>query len=97
MDLENLNLRWEVKSASRSLGYGPSCKVGVRFKSLWWKKPPCNITTGSAGRPTSPSDVLPGLYCWGQEANRIGDLINRKSPEGEGELKKVLIRDRRQV
>ncbi|KAG8422975.1 hypothetical protein J3459_009894 [Metarhizium acridum] len=41
--------------------------------------------------------VLPGLYCWGQEANRIGYLINRKSPEGEGELKKVLIRDRRQV
>ena len=36
MQLEGLLLNWGTKSAIRSLGYGASCKVGVRFKSLWW-------------------------------------------------------------
>jgi hypothetical protein len=34
--LEGLKLSWGVKSAIRSLGYGASCKVGFRFKSIWW-------------------------------------------------------------
>lgn len=36
MYLEGLNLNWVVKRAIRNLGYGASCKVGVRFKTLWW-------------------------------------------------------------
>ncbi|KAK6525853.1 hypothetical protein TWF281_010897 [Arthrobotrys megalospora] len=109
MDLKGLNLSWQVKSAIRSLGYGASCKVGVRFKDLWWKKH-FGIDTGGAARTDLPirqciypsynaSDdkdkpgVLLVSYCWGQEADRIGALINRQSPQGEDELKEVLIHD----
>ncbi|KID96329.1 flavin containing amine oxidoreductase, partial [Metarhizium majus ARSEF 297] len=110
MDLEGLNLHWEVKSAIRSLGYGVSCKVGVRFRDLWWKKH-FGITTGGAARTDLPirqcvypsyaagdDDDEPGVllvsYCWGQEAERIGALINnRQSPQAEAELKEVLVHD----
>lgn len=36
MDLRGLNLNWGTKQAIRSLGYGASCKVGIRFKEMWW-------------------------------------------------------------
>ena len=36
MDLHELNLNWGTKQAIRSLGYGASCKVGIRFKEMWW-------------------------------------------------------------
>lgn len=36
MDLTGLNLNWGTKQAIRSLGYGASSKVGIRFKTLWW-------------------------------------------------------------
>ncbi|KAK7951049.1 uncharacterized protein PG986_006777 [Apiospora aurea] len=36
MGLEGLKLNWGTKQAIRSLGYGASCKIGVRFRSLWW-------------------------------------------------------------
>ena len=35
MDLRGLNLNWGTKQAIRSLGYGASCKVGIRFKEMW--------------------------------------------------------------
>ncbi|KAI9658235.1 MAG: hypothetical protein M1821_002368 [Bathelium mastoideum] len=38
MHLEGLNLNYWTKAAIRSLGYGASCKVGIRFKTLWWIK-----------------------------------------------------------
>ncbi len=37
MHLEGLNLSWGVKQGIRSLGYGSSCKVGVLFKTQWWR------------------------------------------------------------
>ena len=36
MNLSGLNLNWGTKQSIRSLGYGASCKVGIRFKNLWW-------------------------------------------------------------
>ena len=36
MNLTGLNLNWGTKQAIRSLGYGASSKVGIRFKTLWW-------------------------------------------------------------
>lgn len=36
MDLRGLKLNWVTKQAIRSSGYGASCKVGIRFKEMWW-------------------------------------------------------------
>ena len=50
MDLRGLNLNWGTKQAIRSLGYGASCKVGIKFKTMWWQdpklKPALNIKGG---------------------------------------------------
>ncbi|KAK3368443.1 hypothetical protein B0H63DRAFT_565133 [Podospora didyma] len=54
MQLEGLNLGWEVKRAIRNLGYGASCKVGIRFKRLWWLEEPFNITEGGVGKTDLP-------------------------------------------
>jgi monoamine oxidase len=113
MQLEGLKLNWETKSAIRSLGYGASCKVGVRFKSLWWKnKETIHLPIDNGGvaktdlpirccvypsynihDPVSTPGVLLVSYTWSQEAERIGALINRDSPEDEEKLKEVLIHD----
>lgn len=114
MQLEGLNLNWGTKSAIRSLGYGASCKVGIRFKSLWWMQKDvlgvnC-VKRGGQGKTDLPirccvypsynidddpeqPGVLLASYTWSQEAERIGALISRNSPDGEDELREVLIHD----
>lgn len=109
MHLEGLNLNWGVKSAIRSLGYGASCKVGIRFKSLWWMTE-LGITGGGQGKTDLPirccvypsynlydakdgPGVLLVSYTWSQEAERIGSLIDKLSPANEDELKKLLFHD----
>ena len=114
MQLEGLNLNWGTKSAIRSLGYGASCKVGIRFKTLWWRDKEvlgenC-VNGGGQGKTDLPIRTcvypsyniedkvnLPGVllasYTWSQDADRVGSLISRKSPEDEDELKEVLIHD----
>ena len=108
MDLSGLNLNWGTKQAIRSLGYGASCKVGIRFKNLWWIKEPLNINKGGVAKTDLPLRVCvypsynihddadkPGVllcsYTWSQEAQRVAALINNKSPEGEDELRNLLI------
>ncbi|KAH7308634.1 hypothetical protein B0I35DRAFT_360873, partial [Stachybotrys elegans] len=110
MHLEGLNLNWGTKSAIRSLGYGASCKVGIRFRSLWWMSNGLDITGGGQGKTDLPirccvypsynlyddrdqPGVLLVSYSWSQEAERIGALIDKKSPEDEHELKALLFHD----
>ena len=114
MQLEGLNLNWGTKSAIRSLGYGASCKVGIRFKTLWWRDKEvlgenC-VNGGGQGKTDLPirtcvypsynvhdkpgePGVLLASYTWSQDADRVGSLISQNSPEGEDELKEVLIHD----
>jgi monoamine oxidase len=108
MHLEGLNLNWGQKSAIRSLGYGASCKVGIRFKTLWWKKE--GFSDGGVGKtdlpirccvypsynlhdPAEEPGVLLASYTWSQEAERIGALIDQQSPSNEDRLKKLLFHD----
>ena len=108
MDLRSLNLNWGTKQAIRSLGYGASCKIGIRFKQLWWKQKNLQISKGGSSKTDQPirncvypsynkddPDDKPGVllasYTWSQEAQRIGTLIADKTPEGEAELKALLI------
>ena len=106
MDLRGLNLNWGTKQAIRSLAYGASCKVGVRFKNMWWKD--LGINQGGVSKtdlplrmcvypshnkddPADQPAVLLVSYSWSQEAQRIATLINRKSPADEGELRTLLV------
>ena len=114
MDLTGLNLNWGTKQAIRSLGYGASCKVGIKFKHMWWMDDTLKLgIKGGVSKtdlplracvypsynlnpdidPPSGPGVLLCSYTWSQEAQRIAALINRDSPEGENELKEVLIYD----
>ena len=118
MDLQGLYLNWGTKQAIRSLGYGASCKVGIRFKEMWWMTR-FGITKGGVSRTDLPIRMcvypsynihdndpdpndpekrpknVPGVllcsYNWSMEAQRLGTLINRNSPECEEELKALLI------
>ena len=55
MDLRGLDLNWGTKQAIRSLGYGASCKVGVKFKYRWWvEEPDLLITKGGVGKTDLP-------------------------------------------
>lgn len=109
MSLEGLKLNWGTKQAIRSLGYGASCKIGVRFKSLWWIHK-LGIDDGGQGKtdlpirccvypsynmhdPADKPGVLLVSYTWSQEAERIGALISRESPDKEDELKLVVLHD----
>ena len=55
--------------------------------------PSYNIHDYDPERKVDKSGVLLVSYTWSQEAERIGALINRDSPEGENELKEVIIHD----
>ena len=55
MDLRGLNLNWGTKQAIRSLGYGASCKVGIKFRYRWWVEEEClSITQGGSGMTDLP-------------------------------------------
>ena len=54
MDLRGLNLNWGTKQAIRSLGYGASCKIGIRFKQLWWKQKNLQINHGGVSKTDQP-------------------------------------------
>jgi monoamine oxidase len=50
MDLSKAGLLWDTKQAIRCLGYGASCKVGIKFRNPWWMKEPFNIKQGGIAR-----------------------------------------------
>lgn len=54
IDLDERNLSYALTEALRTLQYGPSTKVGVRFKSRWWEE--CGRVGG-----VSSTDMCAGL------------------------------------
>ena len=72
MDLRGLNLNWGTKQAIRSLGYGASCKVGIKLsiaggskrnpflsqKAVWGRRI-CLSETACTHRTTSPKPTPP--------------------------------------
>lgn len=57
MDLSKTGLFWDTKQAIRCLGYGASCKVGMKFKTAWWREAPYNIKKGGLARTDLPLQV----------------------------------------
>ena len=73
MDLRGLNLNWGTKQAIRSLGYGASCKVGIRFKEMWWMTK-LGIKRGGVSKTDLPIRmcVYPSYNIYDNEPN-VGD------------------------
>ncbi|KAG2147854.1 putative L-aminoacid oxidase [Suillus bovinus] len=97
MDLVDAELYPAQIDALRCLRYDTSCKVAIRFKTPW-RITRCGITKGGTSfsvihdDPKEPA-VLIASYTVGQDAQRIGTLINRDSPSGESQLKELVLRD----
>jgi monoamine oxidase len=95
MDLTKAGLNYGQKQAIRSLGYGASAKVGMKFSQPWWRNI-FGIIEGGLGHsdlrirttvypsynlydPTDGSAVLLCSYEWQQDAQRISTLISSSS------------------
>ncbi|KAH6970187.1 hypothetical protein DER45DRAFT_640271 [Fusarium avenaceum] len=57
MNLKDAGLSWGTKQAIRSLGYGASCKVAIKFKTAWWQQEPFYITKGGVAHTDLPLRV----------------------------------------
>ena len=83
MDLRGLNLNWGTKQAIRSLGYGASCKVGVKFKYRWWvEEPDLAIKKGGVGKTDLPirNCVYPSYNLTKEDASDPGKGDKGKKP-----------------
>ena len=106
MDLTTAKLNYGTKQTIRTLNYGASCKVGIRFSYPWWIKN-LHINKGELGKTDLPirvyvypsynieeDDRKPAAllcsYTREQDDSRMGSLIRPKSPEDEDDLKELL-------
>lgn len=104
MDLRKLPLTYGTKQALRSLNYGSSTKVAMRFKHMWWRDKRFNIR-GGLGKTDLPlrvcvypsynvedeakdGGVLLCSYCWAQDADRMSALIDNDGSDG-GKLQRL--------
>ena len=95
MDLSKAGLNYGQKQAIRSLGYGASAKIGMKFSRPWWITD-FAINQGGLGHtdlpirttvypsynlydPPENSAVLLCSYSWQQDAQRISTLISSSS------------------
>lgn len=87
MDTSALSISVMQRNAIRQLQYGPSIKIGMLFKSPWWKEygqiggqsftdlPVRTIVYPSYGKDQS-SNTLIASYCWTNDAEKLGNLID---------------------
>ena len=99
MDLTKANLNYGQKQAIRSLGYGASTKVGMKFSTPWWRTM-FNINKGGLGHSDLPirtyvypsynigddstkPAVLLCSYQWSQDAQRVATLMSSRKDHAE--------------
>jgi monoamine oxidase len=58
IDLSSCALSYAQKIALRSLHYGPSIKVGIKFKTPWWRTEPFGSQKGGQSSTDRPSRVV---------------------------------------
>lgn len=109
MDLVGAELHPAQRDALRCLRYDTACKVAIKFKTPWWItrcgiteggvaigdipiRACCYPSHSIHDDPRKPA-VLIASYTVGQDAQRIGTLINRDSPSGESRLMEVVLQD----
>ena len=109
MDLVDADLHPAQRDALRCLRYDTACMVAIQFKTPWWivqcgiveggvavsdlpLQECCYPSHNIHDDPNKPA-VLIACYTVGRNAQRIGSLINRDSPNGESRLKELILRD----
>jgi len=111
IELGDAGLNVMQKNALRKLQYGPSIKVGMRFRSAWWTElfdivggqsstdlPIRTIIYPSHGVESStPSTVLIASYGLTNDAERLGALINTGKVEYEEQLKELVLHNLAEV
>lgn len=107
LDLSRCALNPMQMNALRQLDYGPSIKVGIKFKSQWWTqefnivggqsftdRPIRTIVYPSYGTLEPPlTTVLIASYCWTYDAERTGSLIGTGETFYDAQLKALVLRD----
>jgi monoamine oxidase len=93
IDLSGAGLSTMQLSALRQLNYGSSTKIGLQFRTAWWTTKLASPIIGGQTYTDSPlrtivypsfGDVANGKtttliasYCWTDDVERLGALINR--------------------
>ncbi|PPQ70504.1 hypothetical protein CVT24_013274, partial [Panaeolus cyanescens] len=104
INTDDVKMTYAQRQAIRSLTYGPSVKIGIKFKSRWWEQNGQKMKGGSSytDRPIRvvvyPSygigedgpGVLMVSYTWTQDALRLGSLV--KTPDWSEQLDPERIR-----
>lgn len=106
IDLTGMELPYGMKTAIRVLRYDTSTKVGIRFKTVWWKNKEFDISLGGVAKTDLPirvcvypsynihdegEGVLLASYTWGQDSERIASHVSTTSPDGDSGLKDLMI------
>ncbi|KAI5791996.1 hypothetical protein EDC01DRAFT_616158, partial [Geopyxis carbonaria] len=107
MDLDDAALNWGHRTAIRSLHLTPATKVAIKFARAWWielgitsggigttDEPlrNCVYPSYNIHDPPGQPAVLLCSYAWTEDAHRLGSLLSRDTPNGEDELKELLLR-----
>ncbi|KAG1742403.1 uncharacterized protein EDB91DRAFT_311129 [Suillus paluster] len=111
IDLSVAGLNLMQRNALRKLQYGPAIKIGMRFLSAWWTDqfgivggqsftdlPIRTIVYPSYGvDSSSPPTSMIVSYCWTNDAERLGALINTGKSEYNEQLKELALRNLAEV
>ena len=76
VDISRCNLNYTQKMALRCLNYGPSVKVGIKFKTRWWQTDEFGKQMGGQSSMDHPSRVVVyPSYGIGDQEDKPGVLI----------------------
>ncbi|KAG8982620.1 hypothetical protein FRB90_006673 [Tulasnella sp. 427] len=102
----------EQTNAMRQLSYGPSIKIGIKFKSRWWEEKELNIVGGQSYTDLNirttvfPSHGLQGeeqttvliaCYNWTSDAAALAALVASDEDSDRERLKDIVLRNLSQV
>ncbi|KAG8705644.1 hypothetical protein FRC11_008897, partial [Ceratobasidium sp. 423] len=105
IDLSLCHLDYAQRNALRKVSIGPSCKIGIKFKTAWWTKPEIGITGGQSTTDRmartivypsygeGKSTVLIASYSWTQDAIALGSWIQGRNTAAEARLKDLMLAD----
>ncbi|KAG8793837.1 hypothetical protein FRC12_001467 [Ceratobasidium sp. 428] len=106
IDISTCKLDFAQRQGLRELQLAPSSKIGMKFKTAWWKDPRVGITEGgqsttdrfartivypSQGDFTSTALIV--SYCWTQDSLAIGALMHEKGSPAYKRLKQIMLED----
>ncbi|KAI0085414.1 amine oxidase [Irpex rosettiformis] len=106
INLDGCKLSWQLRESLRSLQYGPSVKVAIRFTHRWWESEIQNHRSGvtTTDRPTrmivypsygigSQDATMIVSYSWSQDALRLGTLVKGQGSLAEQRLIDLILQD----